>query len=179
MVRWLLDRGAALTRVDSSSRGAARAAIAGGAIEVLALVHERGITWKGALREVVLQDDDRALRWLLANVEFDDDEKRSAAWHCAAHDRVTTLQTLLAHGIQDNDMPATAALYGSEGVLAFLLSRGADPHATYRGKTLLDLALEGADSDQEYAFDEEDLEEPLARRLLALGVTSKWLPNRG
>lgn len=171
MLRWLLERGADLARVG------AHAALRSRSVEVLALVHAHGATWKGALTEAVAMDHEPVLRWLLAHVSFSEDERRSAAWRCAANDRDDALRVLHAHDIEGTGTLATAALYGSARVIELLLARGEDPRGLHHGKTLLDLVLEGPAPEVTYELDEADLETPLVQRLRALGVKSRYLPD--
>jgi hypothetical protein len=175
-VTWLLERGARLAHAGTPHDGAAQAGIAGGSIPMLDLLLRQGVSWRGALRAAAAHAAEPVLRWLLAHVPVDAAEASQAVSQCAAGDRAETLGILLDHGLPADGALAAAARHHAAAVFDLLVARGADPHARYHGQTLLDLALEGASWDEEYAFDPEDLDEPFVRRLLEMGVGSKWLP---
>jgi ankyrin repeat protein len=187
MVEWLLEHGASLSRIQIGSVDTAdRAAIEGGSIAVLELLKRHGVDWKKPLKTAVTRYDPQVLDWVFTNLELSEDDRRSAVWHTVADDRVEVLADLAAHGVDvyrayrseaELDMLMLAARYRAERVVEFLLARGADPFATNDGRTVLDYALEGPDWENAYELDQEDLEEPIARRLLALGVTSRWIPK--
>jgi hypothetical protein len=165
---------------------AACAAIEGGSIAVLEILKHHGVVWNKALKTAVTRYDPQVLDWVLTNVELGDDDRSAAVWHAVAGDRRDIVADLAAYGLEvyrpyasdpELDMLLLAAQYGAEAVFKFLLARGADPFATYQGRTVLDYALEGPNWEDDYELDEEDLATPIARRLLALGVTSRWIPK--
>ncbi len=174
-VTWLLERGAQLAQAGTPHDGAAQAGIASGSLAMLELLRHQGVSWRGVLRAAVAHSEAPVLRWLLAHVPIDAADARHAVSLCAAGDRAATLRLLVEHGLPIDGALATAARHHAAAVFDLLLSRGADPHAELHGQTLLDLALEGADWEVEYTFSPEDLEEPFVRRLLEMGVRSKWL----
>jgi ankyrin repeat protein len=185
MVEWLLAHGASFRDLDFLNP-ASRAAIEGGSIAVLELLKRHGVDWKNPLKTAVTRYDPQVLDWVFTNVEITADDRCEAVFHAVVENRVDILADLAAHGVDvyrpyrselTSDMLMTAAKYGAGQVFEFLLARGADPFATHHGRTVLDYALEGPNWENEYELDEEDLAEPIARRLLALGVTSRWIPR--
>lgn len=190
MVEWLIARGASVHDIGRFS-SAACSAIEGGSLAVLEILEREKVAWKGALGTAVAipatRFDPAVLAWVIEKVPSDDDAMRSAVWSAVARDRLDVLEILVAHAfeLERDDPPGaretalmTAARHGSHGVFEYLLARGADPFARQGDTTVLDGALEGPDRDGVVELDEEDLAEPIVRRLLELGVDSKWLPKR-
>jgi ankyrin repeat protein len=186
-VRWLMERGVVLDQPrepTSAARNAVWAVHRGR--EVLEFLRSQGVRWDGALRSAVNREPRPAvLAWLVEHATFDAQELAQAVRELVTHDHVEGLEILAARGVdvdhsgtgEPPDLLRLAAASGAVRAFDLLLARGADPHATFEGNTVLDAAIESADRHRPHEFLAADLELPIVQRLLTLGAKSKFLPK--